>query len=137
MRAVVVMVGSLSLLAACSDKRADAGLVGADQLISITRSGPASLEPFFSSKVTIDGSGHATLSVENAKGHLPIKMVKASRSSFENVAFELADFRPAQGNVQSECRGYSDAGPVTISWHYASGREDSYSAQPGCRLRHE
>lgn len=135
--ATAVAVSSLSLLAACSDKRADAGLIGSDQVIAITRSGPASLEPFFFSEITIEQSGRATLSMQNAAGMLPTKIVEAPGGSFERIAMDLADFRRGEGSARSECGGISGAGPMTVSWRYASGRVGSYSVQPGCSQRHE
>lgn len=131
------MVSSLPLLAACSDKRADAGLVGSDRVIAITRSGPGSLEPVFLSEVTIDPSGRAMLSMENAEGRLPITIVRSPRGSFESIANDLADFRRDAGHARSDCKGGSDSGTMTVSWRYASGRVGSYSVMPGCSRRHE
>jgi hypothetical protein len=136
-RTATAALGGLSLLAACSDKRADAGLVGSDRVIAITRSGPASMEPFFFSEVTINWSGKALLSMRNSEGRLPTTVVQSSVSSFESIAMNLADFRRVAGSERSWCGGMSDVGTMTVSWHYASGREGSYSVQPGCSQRHE
>lgn len=137
LRAAAAVVCTLPLLAACSDKRADAGLIGSDKVTTITQSGPASLEPVFFSQITIDQSGRAALSMQNTQGPLSTKKVELPSGSFESIALDLADFRRATGHARSECRGHSDAGPVTVSWRYTSGRVGSYSVQPGCQQPYE
>lgn len=135
--AVPALVSILPLLLSCSDKRADAGLTGPDRVTTITKSGPASLEPLFFSEVTIDQSDRAVVSMQTAKGHLPNRSVLAPRGSFESIAEDLADFRRVKDGARSDCRGITDAGQVTVSWHYASGSVGSYSVQPGCARRDE
>lgn len=136
-RAAAAMVSTLPLLAACSDKRVDAGLTGPDKVTAIIRSGPASQEPFFFSEITINQSGRAALSMQNTKGLLPTKIAELPSGSFESIAMDLAEFRRATGHARSECRGISDAGPVTVSWRYTNGRVGSYSVQLGCPQPYE
>ena len=132
---VLASGSGLLLLAACSDKRADAGLTGTDQITSISKSGPGSLEPVFFYKITVDRSGRTTLSMENAKGRLPTRVVEVPSGTFESIAVDLAELRRFAGRARSECGGISDAGPVTVRWRYASGRVGSYSVMPGCSQR--
>lgn len=131
MKAAVAMASILLMLASCNDKSAEAGLTGPNRITGIPWS-VASGEPFFSAEITIDRLDRAKLSMENANGRLPDRVVQSPSGSFESIAKDLADFRPLHGNKRSDCRGYSDAFPVTINWRYERGNVTSYSARPGC-----
>jgi hypothetical protein len=131
------MLAALPPLVACTDKRSDAGLKGPDKIIAITKYGPGSLEPIFVSEITIDQLDRAVLRMQNVNGNLPVKIVSAPSGTFERIALDLADFRRSDDRARSDCGGVTDNGPVTVSWHYASGKVGSYSVQTGCPRRHE
>lgn len=138
LKTAAAILTNLMLATACSDKRAEAGLTGSDRVTAITWTGPVSLEPLFSSEVTIEPSGRAILSMQNSNGRLPTKVVQSPGGSFKSIAMDLADFRSVAGIIKiSKCEGFTDSGPTTVSWHYASGRLGSYSVMPGCQQRHE
>ena len=137
MKATIGVVSILFLVTSCSDERADAGLIGSDRVSAIVASGPASVEPFFFSEIRIDQSDQASLSMKNSNGDLATRTVNSPRGSFAKIARELADFRLVTGHARSMCAGISDAGSVTVHWHYASGKVSSYSVQPGCQQHDE
>jgi hypothetical protein len=129
-------VSAMLLLASCRDKRVEAGLIGSNPVVSISWSA-ASIDPLL--EVSVDQVDRVHLAMVNVKDArlLPTKLLRSRHLSFEQIAKDLAAFRPVSGYVVSDCGGFTDVLPVSVQWHHKDGAVASYVVLPGCSRAYE